>query len=120
MRTVEAGEWGGAVHGAGRGLSAVLAHEGPRGARARPRVALLVLDRYAGHVAVLAMLGALLVSLVVWRVAWPGSYRGQVRPRLHRFWLLATYPRKWRRIASRVGLVVHDQTGSNRPWVYGG
>src|SRR5689334_17302138 len=71
----------------------------------RPRVAsaagsLLVLDRYAGHLAVLAVLVALVVGLVVWRMAWPESYRGQVRPRLQRFWLLATYPRKWRTIAS--------------------
>lgn len=91
----------------------------------RPRVAsaagsLLVLDRYAGHVAVLAVLVALVVGLVVWRVAWPESYRGQVRPRLHRFWLMVTYPRKWRRIAPRVGLIVHDHTGANKPWVYGG
>lgn len=88
----------------------------------RPRVAsaagsLLVLDRYAGHVAVLV---ALLVGLVVWRAAWPESYRGQVRPRLTRVWLSATYPGKWRRIAPRVGLVVHDHTGANKPWVYGG
>ena len=91
----------------------------------RPRVAsaagsLLVLDRYAGHVAVLAVLVALVVGLVVWRVAWPESYRGQVRPRLTRVWLSMTYPGKWRRIAPRVGLVVHDHTGANKPWVYGG
>lgn len=91
----------------------------------RPRVAsaagsLLVLDRYAGHLALLAVLAALVVGLVVWRVAWPESYRGQVRPRLTRVWLLMTYPGKWRRIAPRVGLVVHDHIGSNKPWVYGG
>jgi S-DNA-T family DNA segregation ATPase FtsK/SpoIIIE len=91
----------------------------------RPRVAsaagsLLVLDRYAGHVAVLAAFLGLLAGLGVWRVAWPDSYKGLVWPRLHRFWLLGTYPRKWRRIAPRVGLVVHDHTGANRPWVYGG
>src|SRR5690349_2885052 len=79
----------------------------------RPRLAsaavsLVMLDRYAGHVAVLAVLTAMVVAFVVWRVAWPDSYKGQVRPRLQRFWLLATYPRKWRRIAPRVGLVVHD------------
>lgn len=91
----------------------------------RPRVAsaagsLLVLDRYAGHLAVLAVLVALVVGLAVWRVAWPDTYRGQVRPRLARVWLLMTYPGKWRRIAPRVGLVVHDHTGANKPWVYGG
>ncbi|GAA2164739.1 FtsK/SpoIIIE domain-containing protein [Pedococcus bigeumensis] len=90
----------------------------------RPRVAsavgsLLVLDRYAGHAAVLAVLAALVMAVGVWRVVWPESYKGQVRPRLHRFWLLTTYPRRWRRIASRVGLVVHDHTGSDKPWVYG-
>src|SRR5690349_9575813 len=78
-----------------------------------PRVAsaaasLVVLDRSAGHVAVLAVFVALVVGLVVWRVAWPGSYRGQVRPRLTRVWLSMTYPGKWRRIAPRLGLVVHD------------
>jgi S-DNA-T family DNA segregation ATPase FtsK/SpoIIIE len=90
----------------------------PRAASAA--VSLLALDRYAGHGAVLAVLFSLVVGLVVWRVAWPESYRGQVRPRLHRFWLLATYPRRWRRIAPRLGLVVHDHTGANKPWVYGG
>jgi hypothetical protein len=50
----------------------------------RPRLAsaagsLLVLDRYAGHVAVLAVLVALAVGLVVWRAAWPDSYKAQVR-----------------------------------------
>jgi S-DNA-T family DNA segregation ATPase FtsK/SpoIIIE len=91
----------------------------------RPRVAsaagsLLVLDRYAGHAAVLAVLAAIAVALGVWRVAWPDSYTVQVRPRLRRCWLLATYPRKWRRIASRVGLVVQDHTDGTTPWVYGG
>jgi S-DNA-T family DNA segregation ATPase FtsK/SpoIIIE len=91
----------------------------------RPRVAsvaasMLVLDRCAGHAALVVVLAALVVSLVAWRVAWPVSWRVTVRPRVRRFWLLATYPRKWRRIASRVGLVVHDHTGSNKPWVYGG
>jgi S-DNA-T family DNA segregation ATPase FtsK/SpoIIIE len=90
----------------------------------RPRIAsaafsLVLLDRYAGHVALVAVMGALLVSLVVWRVAWPDSWRVNVRPRVRRHWLLATYPRKWRRIASRVGLVVHDHTGSDKPWAYG-
>ena len=80
---------------------------------------LLVLDRYAGHTVVMAVLGALLVSMAVWWMAWPDSWRVNVRPRAQRSWLLATYPRKWRRIASRVGLVVHDHTGSNKPWVYG-
>lgn len=82
-------------------------------------VSLLVLDRYAGHVVVLAVLAALVVSLVVWRVAWPDTYKGMVRPHLRRIWLLATYPRKWRRIAPRVGLAVHDHMGSHLPWVYG-
>lgn len=91
----------------------------------RPRAAsaagsLLVLDRYAGHLVVLALLVGVAVGLVVWRVAWPESYRGQVRPRLTRVWLSMTYPGKWRRIAPRVGLVVHDHTGANKPWVYGG
>lgn len=91
----------------------------------RPRVvsaagSLLVLDRYAGHLALLAVLVALVVGLVVWRTAWQESYRGQVRPRLIRVWLSLTYPGKWRRIASRLGLVVHDHTGANKPWVYGG
>lgn len=90
----------------------------------RPRIAsatvsLVLLDRYAGDAAVLAVLGALLLALVVWRVAWPDSWRVTVRPPVRRFWLLATYPRKWRRIAPRVGLVVHDHTGSNKPWAYG-
>jgi S-DNA-T family DNA segregation ATPase FtsK/SpoIIIE len=89
----------------------------------RPRIAsaavsLVLLDRYAGHAVLVAVLGALVVSLVVWRVAWPDSWRVNVRPRVRRCWLLATYPRKWRRIASRVGLVVHDHTGSNKPWAY--
>ena len=61
----------------------------------RPRIAcaavsLLVVDRYAGHVVLGAALGALVVSLVVWRVAWPDSRRVNVRPRLPRAWLLAT------------------------------
>lgn len=90
----------------------------------RPRIAsaavsLVLLNRYAGHAALVAVLGALLVSLVVWRVAWPDSWRVNVRPRLRRHWMLATYPRKWRRIAPRVGLVVHDHTGSDKSWAYG-
>jgi S-DNA-T family DNA segregation ATPase FtsK/SpoIIIE len=90
----------------------------------RPRVAsaavsLVLLDRYLGHAVVVAVMSALLVSLVVWRLAWPDSWRVNVRPRVRRLWLLATYPRKWRRIASRVGLVVHDHTGSDKPWTYG-
>ena len=62
----------------------------------RPRVAsagmaVVALDRYAGHAAVVVLLAAALVGVGVWRLAWPDSYRGQARPRLHAFWLRLTY-----------------------------
>jgi S-DNA-T family DNA segregation ATPase FtsK/SpoIIIE len=90
----------------------------------RPRVAsagvaVVALDRYAGHAAVVVMLGVLLVALVVCRVGWPEAYRGHVRPRLHAAWLRLTIPGKWKRIASRVGLVVHDHTEHGSVWVRG-
>jgi S-DNA-T family DNA segregation ATPase FtsK/SpoIIIE len=90
----------------------------------RPRVAsagmgVVALDRYAGHVAVVVLLGVLVAGLGAWRVGWPESYRGRVWPRLHAAWLRLTYPRKWKRIASRVGLVVHDHTGRDALWIRG-
>ena len=91
----------------------------------RPRVAsvagsLLVLDRYAGHVAVLALLAALVVGLVVWRVAWPDSYGG-------RSGHASNGSGCWRRTrASGVGSPPGSGSSStttpaaNKPWVYGG
>jgi DNA segregation ATPase FtsK/SpoIIIE, S-DNA-T family len=82
-------------------------------------LAVVALDRYAGHVAVLVLLGVLVVALCVCRVAWAETHRGKVRPRLHTAWLHLTIPGKWRRIASRVGLVVHDHTNHGSLWVRG-
>lgn len=90
----------------------------------RPKVAsaaasVVALDRYVGHIAVLSLVGVLVVGLGVWRVARPDSYAAHVRPRLRAAWVRATYPRKWRGIASRVALVVHDHTGQDARWVHG-
>lgn len=56
---------------------------------------------------------ALVVVLPVWRLAWPTSYARLVRPRLVGAWKTAVYRLLWRKIAPRVGLVVHDH-GRNR------
>lgn len=90
----------------------------------RPKVAsaaaaVVALDRYAGHLAVLVLVGVLVVGLGVWRVVRPESYAAHIRPRMRAAWVRATYPRKWRRIASRVGLVVHDHTDYDARWVHG-
>lgn len=83
-------------------------------------VGLVLLDRCAGHTAVLLALASVMVALLVWRLGWPASFRRLVRPRLVQLWLSLTYPRKWRRIAHRVGLVAHDYAGDRSSrYVYG-
>jgi S-DNA-T family DNA segregation ATPase FtsK/SpoIIIE len=79
-----------------------------RPVRALAIVGLVLLDRYAGHVAVLLLLACLGAGLFSWSLASPDSYRRMVRPRLNELWLSLIYPRKWRRVAHRVGLVAHD------------
>lgn len=79
-----------------------------RPVRAHSVVGLVLLDRYAGHAAVLLLVACLGTALASWRLASPVSYRRIARPRLTELWLSLTYPRKWRRIAHRVGVVAHD------------
>lgn len=91
-----------------------------RPVRALSVVGLVLLDRYAGHVAVLLLVTCLGVALASWRLGSPDSYRRLVRPRLNELWLSLTYPRKWRRVAHRVGLLAHDYAnGRSRQYVYG-
>lgn len=80
---------------------------------------LFLLDRYAGHMAVVLLVGGLLATMAS-TLAWPAAFRGHVRPRLHAAWLTCTLPRRWRHIASRVGLVVHDHRGGQGRRVHGG
>lgn len=91
-----------------------------RPVRAFSVVGLGLLDRYAGHVTVLLLVACLGVGLASWRLGSPDSYRRLVWPRLKEFWLSLTYPRKWRRVAHRVGLVAHDYANDrSRQYVYG-
>ena len=79
-----------------------------RPVRALSVVGLVLLDRYAGHAAVLLLWLAWVPRWPSWRLGSPDSYRRMARPRLNELWLSLTYPRKWRRVAHRVGLVAHD------------
>lgn len=91
-----------------------------RPARAVSVVGLVLLDRYAGHTAVLLLVTCLGAALASWRPGSPNSYRHLVRPRLNELWLSLTYPRKWRLVAHRVGLVAHDYASDrSRQYVYG-
>lgn len=91
-----------------------------RPARALFVVGLVTLDRYAGHAAVMLLVACLGAALVLWRLGSPDSYRRLARPRLIELWLSLTYPRKWRRVAHRVGLVAHDfDRDRSRRYVYG-
>jgi DNA segregation ATPase FtsK/SpoIIIE, S-DNA-T family len=90
----------------------------------RPRfasavTALVLLDRYAGHLALLVLLGVLAIAVVAWGVVRRHALRGQVRPSLHTAWVRLTLRRRWRRIASRVGLVVPSHRGPGSGWVHG-
>lgn len=78
-----------------------------------PAVAVLALDRVAGRAFAVAALGVVVLLLVVWRFIWPVSFRRHVSPRALQAWLSLTYPRKWARIAPKVGLVVHDRNGGH-------
>lgn len=51
---------------------------------------------------------ALVAALLVWRLIWPATYGRWVRPQLAAAWKTVVYEVAWRRIAPRVGLVVHD------------
>lgn len=82
--------------------------------------ALVLLDRYTGHLAVVLLVGGLVAATMVWGLAWRGSFRVHVWPRLHAAWLTCTLPRRWRLIASQIGLVVHDHRGGEGRWVHGG
>lgn len=91
-----------------------------RPARALWVVGLVLLDKYAGHTAVLLLVTCLGVALASWRLGSPNSFRRLVRPRLNELWLSLTYPRKWRRVAHRVGLVAHDYAKDrSRQYIYG-
>lgn len=74
---------------------------------------LAAVDMALGRNAAIWSAIALTVALVLWRLAWPTSYGRQVRPRLAAAWKTAVYRLAWRKIAPRVGLVVHDH-GRNR------
>lgn len=91
-----------------------------RPVRALAVLGLVLLDRYTGHAAVLLLLACLGAGLLSWRLTSPDSYRCMARPRLNELWLSLTYPRKWRRVAHRVGLVAHDYDSDRaRRYVYG-
>lgn len=51
---------------------------------------------------------ALVGALVVWRLLGPATFGRWVRPQLAAAWKTVVYEVAWRRIAPRVGLVVHD------------
>ncbi|SES45759.1 DNA segregation ATPase FtsK/SpoIIIE, S-DNA-T family [Pedococcus cremeus] len=51
---------------------------------------------------------ALVVTLIAWRLLGPGTFGRWVRPQLSAAWKTVAYEVAWRRIAPRVGLVVHD------------
>ena len=78
-----------------------------------PFGAIVAVDMIVGRMIAIAVLTVIVVALAGWRLVWPASFRQQVRPRALRAWLSLTYPRKWRRIAPKVGLVVHDRDGSH-------
>ncbi|TQJ52228.1 FtsK/SpoIIIE domain-containing protein [Phycicoccus sp. SLBN-51] len=56
---------------------------------------------------------ALMAVLIAWRLLWPGTFGRWVRPQLAAAWKTVVYEVAWRRIAPRVGLVVHDH-GAHR------
>lgn len=57
---------------------------------------------------------ALMVALIAWRLLWPGGFGRWVRPQLAAAWKTVVYEVAWRRIAPRVGLVVHDHGHARR------
>lgn len=76
-----------------------------------PLVAVIAADRLVGLWLPVFIGTSLLVMLLVWRVARPDSYQRRVRSRLTAIWLSMTYPRKWQRMAPRLGLAVHVRDG---------
>ena len=78
-----------------------------------PVLGIVALDRFAGRAVAIAVLAVMVLAVGVWRLGWPTSFRRQVSPRALRAWLSLTYPRKWARIAPKVGLVVHDRDGGH-------
>jgi S-DNA-T family DNA segregation ATPase FtsK/SpoIIIE len=57
---------------------------------------------------------ALVVALLCWRLLWPSTFGRWVRPQLAAAWKTVVYEVAWRRIAPRVGLVVHDHSPHRR------
>ena len=84
-----------------------------------PAAGLVAVDQMVGRWLAVGLVVALLAALLVWRMAWPDTYRGQVWPRLLRLWLSMTYPAKWSRIAPRLGLVVPEHDGRRSGYTYG-
>lgn len=62
---------------------------------------------YGGAVALWAAV-AVVVALFLWRLLRPATFGLWVRPQLAAAWMTVVYEVAWRRIAPRVGLVVHD------------
>jgi S-DNA-T family DNA segregation ATPase FtsK/SpoIIIE len=67
---------------------------------------------YGRSVALWAAL-SVMVALIAWRLLWPAMFGRWVRPQLAAAWKTVVYEVAWRRIAPRVGLVVHDH-GTHR------
>jgi S-DNA-T family DNA segregation ATPase FtsK/SpoIIIE len=67
---------------------------------------------YGRPVALWAAL-AVMVALIAWWLLWPATFGRWARPQLAAAWKTVVYEVTWRRIAPRVGLVVHDH-GTHR------
>lgn len=84
-----------------------------------PAAGLMAVDQVVGRWRAVGLVIALLAGVVVWRLGWPDSYAGHVRPRLTRLWLSVTYAAKWARVAPRLGLVVPERKGRRSGYTYG-
>lgn len=73
-----------------------------------PAAVLIAVGVTHGRAVALWTTVALMVALIAWRLVWPGTFGRWVRPQLAAAWKTVVYEVAWRRIAPRVGLVVHD------------
>ncbi|MDF2091087.1 FtsK/SpoIIIE domain-containing protein [Knoellia sp. 3-2P3] len=78
-----------------------------------PAAVLVAVGVTYGRAVALWTTAALMVGLIALGLLWPVTFGRWVRPQLAAAWKTVVYEVAWRRIAPRVGLVVHDH-GSRR------
>jgi S-DNA-T family DNA segregation ATPase FtsK/SpoIIIE len=73
-----------------------------------PAAVLIAVGVTHGRDVALWIAAAVVVALLWWRLLAPATFGRWVRPQLAAAWKTVVYEVAWRRIAPRVGLVVHD------------